>query len=418
MDLVRVDLRREFRSPESRANPVPVYARLRKLGPVLRSKDLLGEGFVLPRHEEVARVIRDARFASDRTNGRGGRSTDQWWMPSLLKLLISSMVLKDPPEHRRLRNLVQKAFTPARVENLSARVEEIAEELLDAAVRKPVVDLMADFALPLPLTVIAEMLGVPPADRFRFRTLIVRLQGTSEANPLSFVRSYPHMVRLKGFLQGLVRLRREQPGDDLVTALVQAEEEGDRLSEDELVSMVFLLLFAGHETTVNLIGNGVLELVRHPDQLQELRARPDLIDSAVDEMLRFTNPVGMVAPRYAREDLEVAGVPMPRGSVVTLLIGSANLDETVFPDADRFDITRSPNRHLSFGLGPHYCLGAPLARLEARIAIPALLQRFERLELAVPAEQLRWRPHIGLRGVEELPLSVTPAAATVGRSAP
>lgn len=171
VDLVRVDLRREFRSLESRANPVPVYARLRELGPVLRSKDLLGEGFVLPRHGEVARVIRDPRFASDRRNGRGGMSTDQWWMPSLLKLLVSSMVLKDPPEHRRLRNLVQKAFTPAMVENLSDRVAGIAEELLDAGARKPVVDLMADFALPLPLTVIAEMLGVPPVDRMRFRKL-------------------------------------------------------------------------------------------------------------------------------------------------------------------------------------------------------------------------------------------------------
>ncbi len=416
MDLVRVDLRREFRSLESRANPVPVYARLRKLGPVLRSKDLLGEGFVLPRHQEVARVIRDPRFASDRKNGRGGMSRDQWWMPSLLRLLISSMVLKDPPEHRRLRNLVQKVFTPAMVENLSDRVAQIAEELLDAAARKPVVDLMADFALPLPLTVIAEMLGVPAADRIRFRKLIVGLQGTSEGNPLSFVRNYPHMVRLKGFLHGLVRLRREQPGNDLVTALVQAEEEGDRLSEDELISMVFLLLFAGHETTVNLIGNGVLELVQHPDQLQKLREQPHLIDSAIDEMLRFTNPVGLVAPRYAREDLEVAGVPMPKGTMVTLLIGSANLDETVFPDADRFDITRSPNRHLSFGHGAHYCLGAPLARLETRVAIPALLQRFERLELTVPAEKLRWSPNVGLRGVEVLPLLVTPTGAAVGRS--
>ena len=219
-------------------------------------------------------MIRDPRFASDRKNGRGGMSTDQWWMPSLLRLLVSSMVLKDPPEHRRLRNLVQKAFTPAMVENLSDRVAGIAEELLDAAARKSVVDLMADFALPLPLTVIAEMLGVPPVDRIRFRKLIVRLQGTSEANLLSLVRNYPHMVRLKGFLQGLVRLRREQPGNDLVTALVQAEEEGDRLSEDELISMVFLLLFAGHETTVNLIGNGVLELVQHPDQLGSCVSSP------------------------------------------------------------------------------------------------------------------------------------------------
>jgi cytochrome P450 len=202
-----------------------------------------------------------------------------------------------------------------------------------------------------------------------------------------------------------------------VTALVQAEEEGDRLSEDELIAMVFLLLFAGHETTVNLIGNGVLELVQHPDQLQQLREQPDLIDSAIDEMLRFTNPVGMVAPRFAREDLDVAGVPVPKGTVVTLLIGSANLDETVFPDAGRFNITRSPNRHLSFGHGAHYCLGAPLARLETRVAIPALLQRFHRLELTVPAAKLRWRPHIGLRGVQALPLSVTATGAAVGRSA-
>ena len=417
VDLVRVDLRREFKTLEARAEPFPVYARLRKLGPVLRSKDLLGEGFVLPRHEEVARAIRDPRLASDRKNGRGGRSTDQRWSPALLKLLGSSMVLKDPPEHRRLRNLVQKAFTPARVESLSDRVAQIAEELLDAAARKPVVDLMADFALPLPLTVIAEMLGVPPADRTRFRRLIVKVQGTSAANPLAFVRAYPHMVGLSRFLQGLVKLRREQPGNDLVTALVQAEEEGDRLNEDELIAMVFLLLFAGHETTVNLIGNGVLELVQHPDQLQKLREQPDLIDSAIEEMLRFTNPVGMVAPRFAREDLHVAGVPMPKGSVVTLLIGSANLDETAFPDADRFDITRSPNRHLSFGHGAHYCLGAPLARLETRVAIPALLQRFDRLELTVPAAKLRWRPHIGLRGVEALPLSVTATGAAVGRSA-
>jgi cytochrome P450 PksS len=418
VDLVRVDLRREFKTLEARADPVPVYARLRKLGPVLRSKDLLGEGFVLPRHEEVARAIRDPRFASDRKNGRGGRSTDQRWLPALLKLLGSSMVLKDPPEHRRLRHLVQKAFTPARVESLSGRVAQIAEELLDAAARKPVVDLMADFALPLPLTVIAEMLGVPPADRIRFRRLIVKVQGISAANPLSFVRTYPHMVGLSRFLQGMVRLRREQPGNDLVTALVQAEEEGDRLSEDELIAMVFLLLFAGHETTVNLIGNGVLELVQHPDQLQKLREQPDLIDSAIDEMLRFTNPVGMVAPRFAREDLDIAGVLVPKGTMVTFLIGSANLDETVFPDADRFDITRSPNRHLSFGHGAHYCLGAPLARLETRVAIPALLQRFDRLELTVPAAKLRWRPHIGLRGVEALPLSVRATGAAVGRSAP
>ena len=180
--------------------------------------------------------------------------------------------------------------------------------------------------------------------------------------------------------------------------------------------MVFLLLFAGHETTVNLIGNGVLELVRHPDQLAALRAEPTLIDGAIDEMLRFTNPVGVVAPRYATQDVEVAGHVIPRGSTVNLLIASANLDETAFPDASRFDITRTPNRHVSFGLGAHYCLGAPLARLETRVALPALLRRFGRLELAVPYEQLRWSPNIGLRGLQALPLAVTTTGSTLGRA--
>jgi cytochrome P450 len=404
----QVDLRREFSSPAARADPRPVYARLRALGPVLRSKDLLGQGVVLPRHAEVMGVIRDPRFASDRASVTG-RSMDQWWTPSLLKLLVSSMVLKDPPEHRRLRNLVQKAFTPARVEALDGRIAQITDDLLDAAARKPVVDLMEDFALPLPLTVIAEMLGVPAEDRATFRRLLRRLMGGSRSSLVSFVRSYPDMVRLNAFLRRLIELRRTEPADDLVTALVRAEADGDRLDEDELVSMVFLLLFAGHETTVNLIGNGVLELVRHPEQLQLLREQPDLVDGAVDEMLRYTNPVGMVAPRFPTEDVEIAGVEVPRGRMVTLLIGSANLDDEGFPDAGRFDITRTPNRHVSFGLGAHYCLGAPLARLEARIAIPALLRRFDRLELAVPAEQLRWRPNIGLRGLEALPLTATPA---------
>ncbi|ATB39831.1 putative cytochrome P450 hydroxylase [Cystobacter fuscus] len=417
VEAVRVNLQREFESPEARANPIPVYAKLRKLGPVLHSTALYGEGFVLPRYEEVVSVLKDPRFANDRRNVPGGTSMDRWWMPAILRLLVSSMVLKDPPDHRRLRNLVQKAFTPIMVENLNGRVEQITEELLDAAVRKPVVDLMEEFALPLPLTVISEMLGVPEPDRINFRKLIAKVLDPSSVSPIAFIRNYPHMLRLNRFLRRLVNLRREQPGNDLVTALVQAEEGGDRLSEDELISMIFLLLFAGHETTVNLIGNGVLALVRHPDQLQKLREQPDLIDSAIEEMLRFTNPVGQVAPRFAKEDVEIAGVRIPKGSAVTLLIASANLDETAFPNADKLDITRSPNRHVSFGYGIHYCLGAPLARLEARVAIPALLQRFPRLELAVPAEKLRWRPNIGLRGLEALPLSVSPASSAAERSA-
>lgn len=406
MQPVRFDVRRELERPESRADPVAAYARLRRLGPVLRWRSPISDSFVITRYEDVVNLLRDPRIANDRRNlGDGGKGPlERWWMPSIMKLFLGSMVMKDPPDHRRLRNLVQKAFTPAMVDRLTGRVEQITEELLDAASGRPVIDLVADLAMPLPLTVISEMLGVPEAERMKFRALIGKVLDPDSMNLKGFVLNYRNMVRLNRFLRELVQLRRTQPGDDLVTALVQAEEGGDRLGEDEMVSMVFLLLFAGHETTVNLIGNGVLALLQRPEQLQLLRERPALIDSAIEELLRFTNPVGTVAPRFVREDLEVGGVHIPKGSTLTLLLASANLDETAFADAGRLDITRSPNRHVGFGFGAHYCLGAPLARIEARVAIPALLQRFPDLRLAEPGQTPRWRANMGLRGLESLPL--------------
>ncbi|MDC0720245.1 cytochrome P450 family protein [Nannocystis bainbridge] len=408
LEPVRLDVRRELERPEARLDPSAAYARLRRLGPVLRWRTWTQDSLVITRYEEVMNVLRDPRVANDRrTLGDGGKGPlERWWTPSIMKLFLGSMVMKDPPDHRRLRNLVQKAFTPAMVDNLTGRVEQITAELLDAAARKPVFDLIADLALPLPLTVISEMLGVPEPERMEFRALIGKVLDPDGMSLTGFIFNYPNMVRLNRFLRRLVQLRREQPGDDLVTALVQADVGGDRFSEDEMISMVFLLLFAGHETTVNLIGNGVLALLQHPEQLQRLRERPELIDSAIEELLRFTNPVGTVAPRFVREDLEIAGFKIPRGSTLTLLLASANFDEAAFADADRLDITRSPNRHVSFGFGAHYCLGAPLARVEARVAIPALLQRFPGLRLAVPADQVRWRANMGLRGLASLPLAV------------
>lgn len=327
-------------------------------------------------------------------------------MPETVKLILNSMVMKDPPDHRRLRNLVQRAFTPAMVARLSDRVEAITHELLDAMARKPTAELVSELALPLPLTVIAEMLGVPPGERASFRELFGKVVDPDALNPVGFVRNLPRMRRLNRFIRQLMTLRREQPGEDLTTALVRAEEDGDRLSEDEVVSMVFLLLFAGHETTVNLIASGVQALLAHPEQLALLREKPELIDTAIEELLRFTNPVGTVAPRFAREDMEVAGVAVPRGTTLMLLLASANLDEAAFPNAHQLDITRDPNRHVSFGLGAHFCLGAPLARLEARIALPALLRRFPDLRLAVPSSEVRLRSNIGLRGLHSLPVAV------------
>lgn len=378
------------------------------MGPVLRSRSMFGESLAITRYADVSSLLRDPRAVSDRRSVGDGRRgpMERWWMPGPVKLLLDSMVMKDPPDHRRLRNLVQKAFTPTMVAGLTARVEAITNELLDAMARQPTPELIDALALPLPLTVIAEMLGVPPEERHSFRTLFAKVADPDAVNPIGFLRNLPRMGQLGRFVRRLIALRREQPGDDLMTALVRAEEGDDRLSEDELVSMVFLLLFAGHETTVNLIANGVQALLAHPDQLTLLRERPELIDTAIEELLRFTNPVGVVAPRFAREELEVAGVRIPRGTTLTLLLASANLDEAAFPNAHRLDVTREPNRHVSFGLGAHFCLGAPLARLEARVALPALLRRFPTMRLAVPASQLELRSNLGLRGLQALPLAV------------
>ena len=406
--MATINIQRELERPEAHADPVAAYAKLRAMGPVLHSRSMFGETLAVTRYKDVVSVLRDPRAVSDRRNvGDGGKGPiERWWMPGTAKLLLNSMVMKDPPDHRRLRNLVQKAFTPAMITALSARIEAITNELLDAMARRPQVELIEDLALPLPLTVIAEMLGVLPADRIRFRKMLEKVVDPARTNPVGFVLNIPHMARLNRFFRELVALRRERPGDDLVTALVRAEEGNDRLTEDELVSMVFLLLFAGHETTVNLIANGTHALLTHPDQLALLREKPELIDTAIEELLRFTNPVGTVSPRFAREDMEVAGISVPRGTTLTLLLASANLDEAAFPNAHQLDITRDPNRHVTFGLGAHFCLGAPLARLEARIAIPALLRRFPHLRLSVPASSLRLRSNLGLRGFHALPLAV------------
>jgi cytochrome P450 len=390
-----------------RADPYPTYARLRKESPVVILKHpLFGKTYYLTRYNDVVSSFTDPRLLNNRRNIEGDKDPlDRWWVPRLLRAFQKNMLASDAPDHRRLRDLVHKAFTPRRVEEMKHTVEKIVGELLDAAQKKRTVDLIADFALPLPLTVISEMMGVPEEDRMTFHRQMGGLLDNL-TTPLGFLSQTPNAFNMQRFFRKLIRLRRDEPRDDLLTALVQAEEQGDRLSEDELISMIFLLLLAGHETTVNLIGNGTLALLQHPEQLQKLRENPELIGSAVEELLRYGNPVEQPSPRFAKEDIHLEGHVIPRGATVMPLLASANRDDAVFENADTLDITRKPNRHVAFGMGAHYCLGAPLARLEGTIALQHLVRRFPQMKLAVPEEQLRWRGSIGLRGLKALPLKL------------
>jgi cytochrome P450 len=311
----------------------------------------------------------------------------------------------DDPDHARLKKLVQAGFTPRRVELLAGRTEEVADQLLHRVKDQPRFDLIADFALPLPVTVISELLGVPEADQARF----ARWSQTLLSMPVGswkMVLSLPDIVRFLRYLRKLVAMKRQRPADDLVSALVAIEADGDKLTEDELLAMISILLSAGHETTTNLIGNGTLALLQHPVAFEQLRAEPALMPTAVEELLRYAGPVGTSTFRFAREDLEIAGTPIAQGDLVLGIIASANRYDRQFADADAINLTRTPNRHLTFGEGGHYCVGAALARMEGAVAFDVLLRRLPRLQLDRPDAVLRWRPGLVLRGLEGLVVRV------------
>ena len=370
---------------------------------------LTGPAYLVTRYDDVVTVLKDPRFSNEQRyigNGRVG-VLDIWWLPPFFKTFMHNMLNLDDPDHKRLRNLVHKVFTPRMIRQLDDKIVVIANDLLDHAAAKEQVDLMADFALPLPLTVISEMMGVPEELRLKFHHLSATTLDTLSGGPLSIIRLLPNTYNIYHFFKQLIELRREQPQDDLTSALVRAEEDGDKLSEDELISMLFLLLLAGHETTVNLIGSGILALLEHPDQFAKLKAKPALMDSAIEELLRFVNPVQQVAPRYAKEAVDLNGVHVPKGAVVLASVASANRDEMVFDNADQLDVERRPNKHVAFGFGIHYCLGAPLARLEAKRAFEVLFERYANIELAVPASQLEWRDSITVRGLKRLPVRLS-----------
>jgi cytochrome P450 len=387
----------------TRRNPYPLFARARREHPAWRHAGLPVVSVF--RHADCQAILRDPQGWSSRFPPPPGFTDDD---------LPRSMLVVDPPEHTRLRGLVSQAFTPKRVRQLAPRIEAIADELLDRALARREVDLVEALTYPLPVIVIAEMIGVPPEDRAQFKAwsdaLVAPLGSVFFAPPTPEMIAEQRRIRgeLEAYFVRLVEERRRRPADDLLTALVQAELEGSRLSFDELLAMLILLLVAGNETTTNLIGNTVLELLAHPDALAAVRADPALVPGVVDEVLRFASPVQM-DPRRATRDTALHGVPVSAGEFVLCWLGSANRDEAVFEDPEVFDIRRERRNHLAFGFGPHYCLGASLATLEAEVALRVLLARtrsFYRPDLA----PLPLHPSIVFRGVTRLPIVLEPAA--------
>jgi cytochrome P450 len=387
--------------PEFHADPYPFYRRLREEDPVHQSP--LGI-WVLTRYDDTVMVLRDPRF------GREG-------MAELLEARLGAgavrpantrdMLFRDPPDHTRLRSLVSRAFTPRVVEAMRPHIQEIVDGLLDRVEGARGMDVIEDLAYPLPVTVICEMLGVPTADQDVFKQWSADIARSLDAAILPagsevITRGQEAGDALREYFRSLIAVRRKSPKPDLLSALIAAEEQGDKLSEPELVATCVLLLIAGHETTVNLIGNGLLALLQHPDQMRALAGDPALIQTGVEELLRYDGPVQRTS-RMTLADVEIGGKQIPKGSVVVAAIAAANRDPAHFPDPERLDITRRDNRHIAFGFGIHFCLGAPLARIEGQVAIGTLLRRMPALKLV--SDTPEWRESSVLRGLKTLPVT-------------
>jgi cytochrome P450 PksS len=384
---------------------------MRQEMPVYRRDAAGGKSiWFITRYDDVVALLRDhTRFVKDVRNTMTPAEAAQLpTPPPLVNLLSNHMLNLDPPDHTRLRTLVNKAFTATVVQQLAGRIQTIADDLLDRVESRGQMDLIEDFAFPLPITVIAELLGIPARDRARFRrwsdafvTPSVNIQRSTK----KYLKTRRLMEDFTAYLRPVFAERRQRPRDDLISSLLQVEEAGDQLNEEELFSMMILLIVAGHETVVNLIGNGMLALLQHPDQLALLRQQPGLIRNAVEETLRYDGPLERATMRFAAQDVEIGGETIRRGDAVSLVLAAANRDPMHFVAPDQYDVSRPPPRHLGFGLGIHYCLGAPLARLEGEIAFATLLRRLPDLALAIPVENLHWHGVPILRGLRALPVS-------------
>ncbi len=400
------DLFLPLRSAGNLDDPYPMYGVIRTVRPVLEVpiEGWNGPGtWLLTRYRDVREVLRDHRYSADRTSAPFVKhNMDR--LPDFLRQAAQgrrSMLIQDPPDHTRLRKLVNQAFTRRRIEALRGHIEDLVRDLLDDVERKlEGFDLIHDFAEPLPAIVIAELLGVPPEDHRKFRgwsSRLIRAVGTAQDSDREAASEAN--TALIDYLARTIAARRAEPKDDLISAMIAAQEERDALTEDELLATANLLLIAGHETTTNLIGNGMLALLREPEQWKRLCDDPTLATSAVEELLRFDGPV-QATVRVAKEDIAIDDKVIPEGSLVLVSIGAANHDPEVFDEPDRLDITRDPNPHLGFGFATHFCLGAPLARLEAEIAFRELARRLPNAQLLT--EDPTYRENPVLRGIEGL----------------
>ena len=386
-------------------DPYATYRRLRERDPIHYSR--LFNGHVLTRHADVTAVLRDSRYSADeRKQANWEKFHQQAIKQGILEPDESttfSMLRSDPPDHTRLRGLVSRAFTPRTVEGLRGRVEAIVQEHLDAVADQGGMDVIASLAYPLPVIIIGEMLGVPREDQARFKHWsdeMVRGMGMSSVDDSR--RSNRAARELRAYLEGVASARRREPREDLLSALLAADDNGERLSDDDLYETCSLLLVAGHETTTNLIGNGLLALLRNPEQFDMLRREPERIEHAVEEFLRYDSPV-QATTRILPEDIQFDGHTFKKGQQVALMLGAANRDPAQFRDPERLDVTREDVKHAAFGHGIHFCLGAPLARLEAPAAFTAMIERFPQMRLD-DSVQPRWKENLILRGLEQLPV--------------
>ncbi|MEI4623895.1 cytochrome P450 [Bacillus pfraonensis] len=411
MNKITVD---DFSSPESMRDVIGFYKKLTEnQEPLIRLDDYYGRGpaWVAVSHEDTVAILKDPRFikdmrklmpSQDQQESSQDPSTEDSMKEQFEWIMnMPNMLEVDPPDHTRLRRLTSKAFTPRMIENLAPRIQQITDELLDAVEEKGEIDLITDFAFPLPFRVISEMLGIPISDQDKIRDWTHKIMSgnadpSQSATVMKALNEYIHYIRT------LLEEKRKHPSEDVISALVHSHDQGDKLSENELLSTIALLIIAGHETTTNLIGNGMVALQQHPEQLVLLRENPSLLPSAIEELLRFSGPI-MHSYRFAGEDMTMHGKTIRKGELMLFSLGTANFDPQKFSRPEVLDITRQENEHLAFGKGIHHCLGAPLARLEAQIAFGTLLERLPNLRLAVKPEQLVYNKN-AIRSIASIPM--------------